>query len=80
MSYGEAKKGNGGFLLGQERTGTWSLLPTLPIGTISRGLKLLQLTDSGLCGKVYYELPPAGFPDSSRGCDSYLPFLCHRHN
>lgn len=43
MSYGEAEKGNGGFLLGQGRTGTWSLLPTLPIGTISRGLKLLQL-------------------------------------
>lgn len=79
MSYGEAEKGNGGFPLGQGRTGTWSLLLTLPIGTISRGLKLFQLTDSGLCGKVYYELP-SSFPDSSRGCTSYLPFLCHRHN
>lgn len=76
---GRQRREMGDSFLARGEQGLGASLRHCPLGPFPEASSCSSL-DSGRCGKVYYELPPSDFPDSSRGCNSYLPFLCHRHN
>lgn len=85
MSFGEAEKENGGFLLGWVGVGVGTHRDLESPISVSAHWDHFQRPQAApiyrlwASWEVYYGLAP-GFPDSSRGPSSGLPFLCHRYN